>query len=133
MFVQNAQGVTTRITNAEGFVSDINLNSRNGVTALLHNGQPRGSFTYDLMGNPERMIRFGSDGEVELTYMFDWEDRVLEIFGTDGTSLMLGYDSKGNLTKKTENGNTIQYAYNNKGDLISKWEHHYLWWYIYNA
>ena len=131
-FVQNTQGATTRITNAEGFVSEIELNSRNEVTTLRHNGQPRGSFTYDFVGNPERMVRFGADGEVELTYIFDWEDRLLEIFGTDGTSQMLSYDAKGNLTKKTENGTTIQYGYSDKGDLISQTENGVTTSYEYN-
>lgn len=120
MFEQNAQGVTTRIINAEGFVTDIDLAANNQVEALRHNGMLRGSFTYDANGNPERMVRFDESGEVEITYIFDWKNRVVEITGTDGTSRVLNYDANGNLISRLENGALAKYAYNPQGDLISQ-------------
>lgn len=119
-FLQNAQGITTRITNAEGFVTEVDLAANNQVQALRHNGMPRGTFTYDSDGNPERMVRYDENGEVEITYIFDWKNRVVEITGTDGTSRILNYDANGNLVSRSENGELAQYAYNSQGDLISQ-------------
>lgn len=132
VYVQNSLGITANITNAQGFVSEIELNSKNEVATLHHNGQARGIFTYDTAGNPERMVRYDAEGSVELTYIFDWKDRVLAISGTDGTNRTLSYDPKGNLVSKTENGVTTQFQYNNFGDLMTRTENGEITLYEYN-
>ncbi len=119
-FTQNEDGITIKVKNAEGFVSKIQLDENNQVTQLKHNGQKRGTFTYDDFGNPARMVRYDQEGLVELTYLFDWEDRVVEIEGTDGTTQTLSYDEKGNLLSQSENGQAIQYRYNTDGDWTSQ-------------
>ena len=119
-FTQNEDGITVKVKNAEGFVSKIQLDENNQVTQLKHNGQKRGTFTYDDFGNPARMIRYDREGQVELTYLFDWEDRIVEIEGTDGTTHTLSYDEKGNLLSQSENSQATLYTYSPEGDIASQ-------------
>ena len=117
-FVQNVDGITTQILNSDGFTSEIVLSPTNSVATLLHDGHLRATFNYDSSGNPEWVVRFDPEGEVELTYIFDWNDRVLEITGTDGDSQTLVYDTRGNLVRKTHNGSIVQYEFGTQGDLF---------------
>jgi YD repeat-containing protein len=92
------------------------------VAALRHNGRPRATLSYDSSGNPERLVRFDAVGKVELTYLFDWNDRVVAIAGTDGTTQTRSYDTRGNLISRTHNDSTVHFEFNEQGDLISQIE-----------
>ncbi len=131
-FVQNSLGITTSIINPDNFESEIELTASNNVAALRHNGSLRGTFTFDSFGNPERLVRYDPEGEIELTYIFDWEDRNIALSDTDGNYQTLNYDVKGNLISRTWNGNTIQYGFNDQGDLISQSEGGTTTTYAYN-
>lgn len=132
-FVQNELGITAYIINSDNFASEIDLTPANNVATLRHNGRLRAAFSYDNSGNPERIVRFDAEGEVELTYIFDWNDRVLAITGTDGESQNLVYDTRGNLIRRTHNGSTVQFEFDAQGDLISQNEDGEITAYEYSA
>ncbi|MGI9318107.1 MAG: hypothetical protein ACR2QW_12320, partial [bacterium] len=68
----------------------------------------------------ESMQRIDSAGEVSLIYSYDWENNVVHVNGTDGSSLSMHYDAQGNLLEKNNNGELTVYSYTTKGEVSSR-------------
>ena len=119
-FTQNAQGVTTSVTNAEGFTSRIVLNVRNQISALWHNDELQASIVYDENGRPARYDINGKPTQMERellqhNYQYDDAGRLLSVGDSSFT-----YDDRGNLTQHQTDKFVRTYQYADSGDVLSE-------------
>lgn len=124
-FTQNAWGITTSVTNNEGFTSSIILNNRNQITELWHNDQQQAQITYDDNGRPSRYDINGKPTALEkdfqqYSYQYDDAGRITLITGNDDTHISYRYDEKGNLIQRKNNTDNYLYDYTSNGDVIGE-------------
>ena len=118
-YVQNAEGITTRITNSLGETSEIVLDSDRNVAKVVRNGQTAAwTFGYDsqhrLLSSSEKT----DDGLLEATYEYDPGSGLLtSIMYGNGTERSFAYDAVGNLLSDS-NGKVSQFSYSAQGDLL---------------
>ncbi len=96
----NRYGMATTVTNPNGFTTEVVLDQDNRVSALLHNGTPRATLTYDPSGRIDTLNRLEAGDGVEVARKSD-----------DGMS--------GVPLRKHESEDPRQYEYTPQGDLRS--------------
>jgi YD repeat-containing protein len=130
-FVQNEQGITTSITNAEGFISSIVLNNHNQIIQLWHNGQKQAEIIYDDNGRPARFDINGKPTQMEQLkqgefkqyhYHYDNEGWITAITGNEDKQVSYTYDTRGNVLQLTTDTINRTYHYANNGDVLSETE-----------
>ncbi len=131
-FIQNDIGITTAVTNAEGFTSSIVLNDRNQITRLWHNEQLQAQITYDGNGRPSQfdinpkptaLEKLKAGQYQQYRYQYDSAGRIIAIDDNDDRHIRYSYDEKGNLTQRKNNDGSFTYRYAVNGDVIGETSH----------
>jgi YD repeat-containing protein len=113
------RGLTTSVTNPDGFVSTVVFDPPSRISALLHNGSPRAVFSYDDEGHLKTLTRFDAQGQVELRYDYDLSGRPLVVSDGSGALLTLAYNVAGDLVDRAGSGQVVHYEYTPRGELRS--------------
>lgn len=99
----NRFGTTTSVTSASGFLSQVQLDTRNRVTSLSHNSRPMATLSYREDGQLATLTRFDESGPTRFSYTYDASNRPTEIASSDGLVIALAYNPAGDLVRK-QNG-----------------------------
>jgi YD repeat-containing protein len=122
-FVQNNTGITTQVTNAEGFTSRIVLNDRNQITQLWHDNEQQASIAYDENGRPSTYDINAKPTQMErafqqYNYRYDDTGRIVIIEDSKETLINFAYDGSGNLTQHKTKQFDRRYQYAPNGDVL---------------
>lgn len=129
----NQFGITTSLTSATGFTSEIRFDEQNRVTALVQNFKPKAAFSYGADGLLETLVRHDEGGAVTFRYNHDDSGRVTDIVGSDGSKTNLTYNVTGDLLRRQSDDHWVQYEYSGHGDLRRVVSNHGSTEYTHNA
>ena len=128
------EGITTKIINSQGFVSQIKLNQNNQISQLWHNNTQVAEINYDSESRLEHIEMFHSQDSShhnpqknaqysqKYLYKYNQQGKLSKIIAEHGEVYRYLYDDKGNLTDhiifSNDNKNHHHhYKYNNKGEV----------------
>ncbi len=114
-YFQNAGGITTRIINALGEDTEIQLDNSHNVTEIRRNGEVQHQLEYD--GNHRLTFRRSFvGGETTAQYQYDATGNLLQIT-SNGSQATFTYDPKGNLLSALDAEGQRTYQYSATGDV----------------
>ena len=116
-FEHNKQGITTKVTNNQGFSSQIKLNQHNQITELWHNGIQQAEIIYQPNGKLSQITNLINNSIQQYHYETNTLGELITVTDHNQQTQRYQYDAKSNLTSYKNNKEQRHYHYNDFGDI----------------
>lgn len=122
-YTYNAYGNVATQDNTTFTYDDVSGQVTKETTKLTKNQDIVKNYTYDSAGNKSAFaVKVGEDTKLSLQYTYDGESKLTSVTDEKGSKIVgYGYDTDGNLAKRTVDGNgmTTNYVYDYQNHLTS--------------